>query len=148
MSLDEILELVRMPDAADDDDISHKINWALWELGENLEASPAFVHDIGQTIGMVEDMLPGWWWSCGFCDLTNDASVCPPGSKAIGVGNVVHASVGADFRAGPVPRALLDADPVFDEGFDGDRVGGTVALALIDAMLQGLIAIRDKGPTP
>jgi hypothetical protein len=66
----------------------------------------------------------------------------------MGVGNVFNSSVGADFRSGLSAQALLAADPIFDEGFHGDRVGGTVALALIDAMLQGLIAARDKGPKP
>lgn len=118
------------------------IELALWEMaGRPGEDPPAYTEDLDAAVSLVRKLLPGWWWSVGFCELTNDASVYMPGSKAYSFDAIAHASVGADFRSGAEAQRLLAASPVFDEGFHGDRVGGNVSLALIDAMLQGLIAV-------
>lgn len=113
-------------------DLREDAMWIGWSDGQNWIAPP-LTASVGWAVNLVETMLPGWWWTCGYCALTNDGSVFVPGSRTI-------ASLGPDFRAGPEMQALLDADPVFDDGFHGDRYGGTVALALVSAMLQALLA--------
>jgi hypothetical protein len=90
---------------------------------------------------LIENELPGWWWTCGYCSLSNDASVYAPGSK-----NYPYASarMGPDFRSGPEALRLLQ-DPewgeVFDHGFHRDRRGGTVPLAMLAVFLKAKIAL-------
>lgn len=90
---------------------------------------------------MIESELPGWWWTFGYCKLSNDASLYVPGSD----GFPYSASVmGPDSRAGPEALRLLE-DPkwgeTFDHGFHRDRRGGTMPLAMLAAFLEAKIAL-------
>lgn len=111
-----------------------------WRESNDLDCVPRYTASIDAALALVERLLPGWWWTCGTCVLSNDASIAPAGSRAIGPGLVVNASLGPDFRAGPEMQALLKSNPVFDEGFNGDRIGGNVPLAILDALLSAIIA--------
>jgi len=35
---------------------------------------------IDAAVRLIEIELPGWWWTCGYCTLSNDASLYVPGS--------------------------------------------------------------------
>lgn len=100
---------------------------------EQIPSIPCYTASVDQAIGLLEELLPGWWWSCGFCQLSNDGSVY--------VGPI--GAAGPDFRANAEMAALVD-DRKFDQGFHGDRRGGNVPLAILSAMLQGLIALQEK----
>ena len=90
--------------------------------------SGQYTGSIDCAVELISVLLPDWWWSCGYCQLTNDATVRP------------RATVGPDFRASQAAHDLVNKYKHFDEGFDGDRRDGNVPLALLSAMLQGLIA--------
>jgi hypothetical protein len=108
---------------------------------------------IDAAVRLIESELPGWWWTCGYCMLSNDASLYVPGSKQFPYATAV---MGPDFRSGPEALRLLQ-DPKwgrrFDEGFHRDRRGGTVTLAVLAAFLEAKItlskfqsAIKAKDP--
>jgi hypothetical protein len=59
-------------------------------------ASSEITKSIDSVVHLIETELPGWWWACGFCTLSNDASI-----------EVPRARTGPDFRAGPEPMQLL-----------------------------------------
>jgi hypothetical protein len=88
---------------------------------------------------LIESELPGWWWTCGYCTVSNDASLYVPGSNRF-----AKAVMGPDFRSGPKALRLLE-DPewrkIFDNGFHGDRRGGTVPLAMLAVFLAAKIAL-------
>ena len=108
---------------------------------------------IDAAVRLIESELPGWWWTCGYCMLSNDASLYVPGSKQFPYATSV---MGPDFRSGPEALRLLQNPKWgrrFDEGFHRDRRGGTVPLAMLAAFLQAKItlskfqsAIRAKDP--
>jgi hypothetical protein len=106
------------------------------------DSVPQYTHSLDAAVALVNKVLPGWWWSCGNCELTNDASVYVPGSRA---------ACGPDFRASEASRKLLDHPTmgrVFDAGFDCDRVGGNVCISLLIAMCEALTAINKATNTP
>ncbi len=80
--------------------------------------------------------LPGFWWTCGYCALTNDASIYPIGASS--------ASLGPDFRQGQSNHLLSHPTmgAVFDGGFHCDRAGGSVPLSMLHAFLQAKILIE------
>ena len=88
---------------------------------------------IDAAVELIETELPGWWWTCGFCKLSNDASLYAPGSKSYPYAS--HSSMGPDFRAGQSEVLRLLNHPewgkLFDGGFHRDLRGGTVPLALL-----------------
>ena len=45
--------------------------------------------------------LPGWWWTCGYCTLSNDASFYVPGSSEFPYATAMMAP---DGRSGPEAR--------------------------------------------
>jgi hypothetical protein len=94
---------------------------------------------IDSVIELIETELPGWWWTCGCCSLSNDASFYVPGSTKF---PFATATIGPDFRTGPKAIQLLN-DPKwgkrFDSGFHRDRRGGTVPLAMLAAFLEAKI---------
>jgi hypothetical protein len=76
-------------------------------------ASNGITKSIDAIVRLIETELPGWWWVCGFCTLSNDASI-----------EVPRARTGPDFRAGPEPMRLLTHPKmghIFDKGFHHDR---------------------------
>lgn len=90
---------------------------------------------------LIESELPGWWWTCGYCTLSNDASLYVPGSNRFPYARAV---MGPDFRSGPEALRLLEHPiwgRVFDDGFHRDRRSGTVPLAMLAVFLAAKIAL-------
>lgn len=114
------------------------------ELDEDIaavfpSASPEVSRSIDAVVKLISAELPTWWWSCGYCKVTNDASLYPPGSYKF-----AHASFGPDGKTGPEALRLIYDKKwgrVFDNGFHGDRQGGTVPLSMLSAFLQAQIAL-------
>jgi len=104
-------------------------------------APPKVTRSIDAAVRLIEIELPGWWWTCGYCMLSNDASLYVPGSDRFPYATVV---MGPDFRSGPEALRLLQ-DPKwgrrFDDGFHRDRRGGTVPLAMLAAFLEAKITL-------
>jgi hypothetical protein len=95
---------------------------------------------------LIETELPGWWWTCGYCSLSNDASIYVPGSSTFPYEVYSGSMMGPDFRTGADAKRLLD-DPkwgnVFDGGFHRDRRGGTVPLAMLAAFLEAKMTLAE-----
>jgi hypothetical protein len=107
------------------------------------EAPPNVSTSIDAVARLIESELPGWWWTCGYCTLSNDASLYVPGASGF---PYAKATMGPDFRSGPKALRLLndrDWGKIFDRGFHRDRRGGTVALAMLAAFLAAKIAVRE-----
>jgi hypothetical protein len=72
---------------------------------------------------LIETELPGWWWWCGHCKASDDASLYPPGCSRY------RSTVGPDGRTGPEAEQLIN-DPkwgkIFDAGFHLDLCGGSM----------------------
>jgi len=102
---------------------------------------PDVTSSIDAVIQLIEAELPGWWWTCGYCTLSNDASLYVPGSSEF---PYATAMMGPDFRSGPEALRLL-RDPkwgkLFDDGFHRDRQGGTVPLSMLAVFLHAKIAL-------
>ena len=80
---------------------------------------------------LVEATLPGWWWKCGTCGLSDDACIAPDYNSPIH-GERLH-------REFP----LVLREP-FDEGFDVDRrPSGNVAIALLESLFEALVYIEE-----
>ena len=43
-------------------------------------APPEVTRSIDAIVNLINAELPNWWWTCGYCRATNDASLYPPGS--------------------------------------------------------------------
>jgi hypothetical protein len=98
-------------------------------------ASNGITKSIDAAVQLIKAELPGWWWVCGFCTLSNDASIEVPRARA-----------GPDFRAGPEPMRPLThprMGHIFDKGFHRDRRGGTVPLAMLEVFLQAKLALAE-----
>jgi hypothetical protein len=96
---------------------------------------------IDAAVRLIENELPGWWWTCGHCTLSDDASLYVQGSKRFPYAAV---RMGPDFRSGPEALRLLN-DPKwgrrFDAGFHRDRRVGTVPLAMLAVFLEAKITL-------
>ena len=44
-------------------------------------ASNGITKSIDAIVRLIETELPGWWWVCGFCTLSNDASIEVPRAR-------------------------------------------------------------------
>ena len=112
--------------------------WERWKSGQCVAA-----RSIDAVTRLIETELPGWWWTCGYCSLSNDASLYAPGSESY---PYASARMAPDFRSGPEALRLLQ-DPewgeVFDDGFHRDRRGGTVPLAMLAVFLEAKIALAN-----
>src|ERR1700733_12024814 len=53
---------------------------------------------IDAAVRLIERELPGWWWTCGYCTLSNDASLYVRGSKGF---PYAYAVMAPEFRSGP-----------------------------------------------
>ena len=98
---------------------------------------------IDALVRLIETELPGWWWTFGYCTLSNDASLYPPVSPRFRQ-QFSHASVGVDGRSGPEAKGLLEIPKwgkLFDEGFHCDLIGGTVLLSMLTVFLRAKIAL-------
>lgn len=107
-------------------------------------AQPNITRSIDAVAQLIQSELPGWWWTCGYCTLSNDASLYVPGSKRFPYATAV---MGPDFRSGPEALRLLN-DPewgdVFDSGFHRDRRGGTLPLTMLAVFLAAKIALAKR----
>jgi hypothetical protein len=96
---------------------------------------------IDAAVRLIETELPGWWWTCGYCTLSNDASLYVRGSKEF---PYAAARMGPDYRTGPEANRLLDDrkwGERFDKGFHRDRRGGTIPLAMLAVFLEAKITL-------
>ena len=109
------------------------------------KAPPDVSTSIDAVVRLIENELPGWWWTFGYCIFSNDASLYVPGANTFPYATAV---MGPDFRSGPKARRLLN-DPrwgrIFDWGFHRDRQGGTVPLAMLAAFLAAKMALVECG---
>jgi hypothetical protein len=106
-------------------------------------APPDVTRSIDSVVRLIESELPGWWWTCGYCKLSNDASLYVPGSKRFPYRYAV-ATMAPDHRTGPEARRLLEHPElrgVFADGFHRDRRVGTVPLAMLAVFLEAKIAL-------
>jgi hypothetical protein len=114
------------------------------EIARVFPSAPANVsRSIDALVRLIETELPGWWWTFGYCKLSNDASLYPPVSPRFRQ-QFSHASLGVDGRAGPDANGLLEIPKwgkLFDEGFHCDLLGGTVLLSMLRALLNAKIAL-------
>jgi hypothetical protein len=98
---------------------------------------------IDAVVQLIEAELPGWWWTCGYCTASHDASLYAPGSSQYPYCS--SATVGPDGKAGPEARRLLN-DPrwgkIFDDGFHIDLRGGTIPLAMLRVFLEAKITLE------
>src|SRR5262245_63084743 len=109
-------------------------------------APPNVSRSIDALVRLIETE-PGWWWTFGYCKLSNDASLYPPGSARFRH-QFSHASVGVDGRSGPEANGLLElpkSSKLFDEGFHCDLLGGTVHLSMLRVFLRAKIALAKAG---
>ena len=104
-------------------------------------APPNVTCSIAAAARLIESELPGWWWTCGYCTHSSDASLYVPSSNRFPYAKAV---MGPDLRSGPEALRLLE-DPkwgkIFDNGFHCDRRGGPVPLAMLAAFLAAKIAL-------
>jgi hypothetical protein len=104
-------------------------------------APPNVTCSIDAAARLIESELPGWWWTCGYCTLSSDASLYVPGANRFPYAKAV---MGPDFRSGPDALRLLEHPEwgeIFDNGFHRDRRSGTVPLAMLAAFLAAKIAL-------
>lgn len=90
---------------------------------------------------LIATELPGWWWTCGYCSLSNDSSLYVPGSSGF---PFAKAAMAPDFRSGPDAQRLLNHPKWgsrFDGGFHRDRRGGTLPLAILAVFLEAKITL-------
>lgn len=77
--------------------------------------------------GLIEHILPGWWWSCGTCCVSDDARIAPDFNSP------VH---GERLRKEYFP---LQAGSELDGGFDIDRrPPGNVPIAILQSLFAAL----------
>jgi hypothetical protein len=91
---------------------------------------------------LIESELSGWWWTCGYCIVSNDASLYVPASRQFPCATAV---MGPDFRSGREALRLLEDrrwGKIFDRGFHRDRRGGTVPLAMLAVFLEAKIVLE------
>jgi hypothetical protein len=96
---------------------------------------------IDAAVQLITRELPGWWWTCGYCSLSNDSSLYVPGSSGF---PYATAAMGPDFRRGPDALCLLNHSKWgsrFDGGFHRDRRGGTLPLAILAVFLEAKITL-------
>ena len=101
-------------------------------------ASDNVTRSIDAVARLIETELPGWWWTCGYCKASNDASLYPPGCSRY------RSTVGPDGRSGPEAEQLLN-DPkwgkIFNDGFHLDLRGGSMPLAMLIVFLTAKITL-------
>jgi hypothetical protein len=77
------------------------------EFAKIFPSAPANVsRSIDALVKLIETELPGWWGTFGYCTLSNDASLYPPGSARFRH-QFSHASMGVD-GSGPEAIGLLE----------------------------------------
>jgi hypothetical protein len=108
---------------------------------------PSVLDNVSRSIDavarLIETELPGWWWWCGYCRASNDASLYPPGSSRHPYCSS-STTVGPDGRTGPEAEQLLN-DPkwgkIFSDGFHLDLCGGSMPLAMLRVFLTAKITL-------
>ena len=141
MTLNELLEKVEAAQAGSPE-LDHEFVRVFPSAPKNVTRS------IDAVARLIEIELPGWWWTCGYCTLSNDASLYVPGSSGFPYGayasSYTGSLMGPDFRVGPEANRLLRHPKwgkVFDGGFHRDRRGGSVPLAMLAVFLEAMITM-------
>jgi hypothetical protein len=121
------------------------------EFAKLFPSAPARVsRSIDALVRLIETELPGWWWTFGYCKLSNDASLYPPVSPRFRQ-QFSHASMAVDDSSRPNTKGLLEIPKYgksFDQGFHCDLIGGTVLLSGLTVFLEAQIALaRATRPT-
>jgi hypothetical protein len=134
-SLEDVLDRVQKATGPD-----RKLDAALARMFDLPACFPAgaYTSRHGEAIALTERLLPGWCWRIGTCCVSDDAWVAPDWNSP------VH---GAQLRK-ELGEPVFGT--VFDQGVDIDRrPPGNVPLAILEALLTALIAVRDhKAPPP
>lgn len=88
---------------------------------------PFYTQGQDEAVLLIKTVLPGWWWSCGSCCVSDDARIAPDFNCP------VH---GERLKREFFP---LEAGSELDAGFDVDRrPPGNVAIALLTALFMAL----------
>lgn len=93
-------------------------------------------------VNLIKEVLPGWWWKCGSCFVSDDACIAPD------YNDPVHGERLA--REFPLPsKRYDDGDGLtwgpLNDGFDVDRrPPGNVAIALLESLFMALIFIEGQ----
>jgi len=96
---------------------------------------PSFTKSLNCVVGLIERALPGWWWKCGTCHMSDDACMAPDYNSPI------HGSrLTREFPLPEPHQEWIDefgsAHGPFDAGFDTDRrPAGNLPLALLESLL-------------
>lgn len=100
-------------------------------LGCNKHPLPNFTGSISDAVALVGRVLPGWWVTCGMCDLSG------------------HASIGPDYN-GPHRERLLREWPQeqFHSGFDEDLEPGGNWSATCRAIIVCLLMAKQAETQP
>jgi len=61
------------------------------------KAPPNVSTSIDAVARLFESELPGWWWTCGYCALSNDASLYVPAANGFPYATAI---MGPDFPIG------------------------------------------------
>lgn len=128
------------PDADIDAEL-HKLfppDWLRKRGRYRRENIPQYTASVDAALALVNSQLPGWIWHLCTCSVSDDAWVCP---------DFNHPIYGQEFQA-RFNQAFDDRDPaeVIIEATDVARhPSGFVALALVEAMLRGMIFTADVG---
>jgi hypothetical protein len=60
------------------------------------KAPPDVSTSIDAVVRLIENELPGWWWTFGYCIFSNDASLYVPGANAFPCSNGSGFSIGTE----------------------------------------------------
>jgi hypothetical protein len=107
-----------------------------WLVGKSsddhwAEDLPCYTASIDAALALVNKVLPGWCWRIGTCCVSDDAWLAPDWNSPVH-GPRLRQELGEPVRGS-----------VLDEGIDVDRrPPGNVPLAIIEALLEALIAKR------
>ena len=105
-------------------------------------APPNVTRSIDAVVQLIEMELPGWWWTCGYCTVSNDASLYPPGSRTYPYSS--RSTIGPDYSSGPKALRLTHHPKWgrrFDQGFHRDLRGGTVPISMLIVFLEAKIML-------
>lgn len=92
-----------------------------------MTSTAEYVANVAKAINEIQTTLPGWWWNCGTCHLTDDASLGP------------------DYNDPAHCERLRQEFPeeLFDGGFDvALSPAGDLPAALREALKRALTAIE------
>jgi len=109
----------------------------LRQRGRNrIESAPQYTASVDAALSLVGRELPGWIWRLCTCSVSDDAWVCPDFNHPI-YGEGLQAKFNDAFDGRDPAEVIIEATDV------ARHPSGFVALALIEAMLRGMIFTAD-----